>query len=453
MTITGLFKKRVWYEWRLQCRAWCSVTDWTVMLYVVIPAFALAVRQYLLWWREPAALTALPLSLGLAIAFSFTLTGNPRLFIDPADPLFLWQCRSWIQRLFIYSLCYSALGDGLTVGLLLLIALPWLNAHGFGTTAIIYFWVVLFLLRQVMGLGKQLLGLYIRGFWYYAVCAVAGSLMGFLFCSWYPVLYARPDYVPVVWGGLAICLFLLILIRLSVRGSFAADLARERQQRLRLSNMLLTLSGVELASLKPRRSRPFLGCTSQPFFTRRNTVNILIETGLKQILRNPKYYKAYLLLSGVCLLLLLSLPRSWQLLVWVGLAVGLYYFAALFWQEVFRHPFVRSYVWRQPELANAFQHYLFWAVLPGLTIGSLLCGWRIGGWAGAILQPFAGVILLWLTKRTAACSLARYGLTGENSRSALSPVDENQAGNAEDNPDHFAGIKPFLIEKNSDRDK
>ncbi len=98
MTPRRWFFNRWKADLRFQFRVFSTVVDWTVALYVVIPGLILLVERYAAWWRGEAAWTAeVPSPLLWTAAFLFAWSGPFRLYLEPADQLFMWQRSDWMK--------------------------------------------------------------------------------------------------------------------------------------------------------------------------------------------------------------------------------------------------------------------------------------------------------------------------------------------------------------------
>jgi len=79
ITPTKIFYKRVISEWKFQYSVWRMAIDWTVALYIVIPAIIFGVCQYIeLWQTQLPWLSNLPLQLFIGVIFLFTWEGTVR---------------------------------------------------------------------------------------------------------------------------------------------------------------------------------------------------------------------------------------------------------------------------------------------------------------------------------------------------------------------------------------
>ena len=118
MTSMQLFKKRCFHNFRFQIRAWRMGIDWTVLLYLLVPAVIVAIAVYRSWWVElPKWMEMLPFEGFLFLFYVFSWMGSVRLFIEEADELFLLQNRAFYQSLRRWGMLYSGVKQIALTGL------------------------------------------------------------------------------------------------------------------------------------------------------------------------------------------------------------------------------------------------------------------------------------------------------------------------------------------------
>nr|WGD57389.1 ABC transporter permease [Bacillus subtilis]WGD77362.1 ABC transporter permease [Bacillus subtilis]WGD80271.1 ABC transporter permease [Bacillus subtilis]WGD84632.1 ABC transporter permease [Bacillus subtilis]WGD95267.1 ABC transporter permease [Bacillus subtilis] len=123
-----LFFRRLFDYYKYQFKVLHAVIDWTVALYIVLPAIAFVIYQYidlmngrglLYEWSEVAEWRWLYAVCGLIM-----FTGSIRTFLMEADKVFLLQKKEIIYQLKRYALLYSFLVTMAKWLLLFFIVLP-----------------------------------------------------------------------------------------------------------------------------------------------------------------------------------------------------------------------------------------------------------------------------------------------------------------------------------------
>lgn len=401
ITPRQLFCKRLVLEWAFQYTTWKTAVDWTVALYILLPAAALGVCGYISLWRQlPAWLGLIPLN-GLAAAlFCFAWSGTIRIFVEEADQLFLWQCRNWIRRLIGFGLGYSTAVNLLLTILLFALLAPVLLLHfrlswaQSGSLA-----AITFLLKMDLDLARHLMTAQQQAWPLLNARAALFLISGAAF-TWAigPILNSAALSMTIA----ILLLFLFVILiraRMNLRGMFLEDVAREASARLRYASLALRVSGVAVRKPAPQRRCPWLWRRSQPLFRERSAVNSLTEACIKLFLRNLNDLKLYLLLSALCI------AFAWPYSVWVKLAIWPCYailfasWSSFYWQNIATSDFMSLLRWKQADLSAAAKKSIFILMLPGFLLAGLVLGFQAFSWPGALAALPAAVPLGYLAIR------------------------------------------------------
>ncbi len=401
ITPRQLFYKRLVSEWRFQYTAWKPAVDWTVALYILLPATALGLYGYLSLWRQPPAWLALiPLNGLMIVVFYFAWSGTVRIFIEEADQLFLWQCRDWIRQLIGFGLGYSAAVNLLLTILLFALLAPVLLLHfrlSWAQSGLLA--AITFLLKMDLGLARRLMTSQQQS-WPLLNPRTALFLISGVAFTWAirPVL----NSAALCLLATALLLFLFIILiraRINSRGIFQEDVAREASARLRYASFALRASGVNIKKPGPQRRCPWLWSRSQPLFGERNPVNCLTETCIKLFLRNLNELKLYLLLSVLCVAFAWPYGAWAKLAVWCCYAVLFAGWSSFYWQHTAASDFMSLLRWKQADLSAAARKSIFILMLPGFLLAGLVLGFQAFSWPGALATLPAAVPLGYLATR------------------------------------------------------
>ena len=94
------FNKRLRHELQRKWKAIRSVTDWTVALYIIIPALIFAGIYYRsLWMKELSMEETIYFGLGLLAFYFVTFSRGVRSFFEQADSLFLISYPNHMRKL------------------------------------------------------------------------------------------------------------------------------------------------------------------------------------------------------------------------------------------------------------------------------------------------------------------------------------------------------------------
>lgn len=387
MSPSKLFAKRLSAELKFQFSIWRTTIDWTVALYIVLPAIALGIDQYLSWWIGPPHwLNILPVDLLFAICFLFAWSGTIRLFLQEADQLFLLNQKQWLKKIMKYGLIYSFSADFLLGGFFFAFLAPFILQHyQFSQIQVFILFSITFLSKVFLGLAKQLLSL---GFYCWQQFVVIRGILvlgSLLFVILIPrilnnfIMFLAAILLLIIASGM------LSMKRLNYKGGFFADVAREQSEKMKYVRLLLGFSGVNIKQPKKQRKRPWLFYSSGIIFRKRNTVNGLVEVCLKSTVRNTTRLGQYLFFLCLCGLIILSFEGSVKWLIWLALAFILVNFAGLYWKESLATEFMQLFPWKSEDKHLALRKFLFIMTFPGFLLISLMAGFQAYSWLGALL--------------------------------------------------------------------
>lgn len=399
MTVTGLFFRRLVSEGRYQYQIWKTAVDWIVALYIVIPFFAIFINFYLSWWRKaPGWLDYIPLNALLVIILVFAWSGTTRIFLEDADQLFLLQRKAWISRIIKYSLGYSVIYNLVATSLLLIILAPFLWLHyGFSPAGIILLTVFVFVVKNCLGLAKQLVELRFKGWPQLIVRSVMFLITGVYVRESVVLLLSRTGLFYLVGLISLITHGILLYQRVRVKGTFFEDVSREQNARLRLAKFMLQAMGTYVKKPRFSRKRPLLFRNSNLLFKKRSSVNGLVEMCLKAVLRNAGDVGFYLKLVGSYLVMIVVFPGDFKWLLWIVFSIMLTNVVGISWLEVINAPFVCFFPWLPETKIVAARKAIFLMALPGQLLLGLAVVIQTRSWIGALGMVPIGVVIGYFT--------------------------------------------------------
>ena len=402
MTVSRLFFRRIVSSWKYQVQVWRTAVDWIVALYIVIPFSYILIDFYLSLWRSvPGWLHAIPLNALVAIILVFAWSGTVRIFVEEADQLFLLQRKVWISRIIKYSLGYSVIYNLVVTTLLLIVLAPFLLLHyGFSLIGVVWLTIFVFVLKNCMGLAKQLVELRFKG-WVKRIMRLVIFLITSVYVSQSVVLLlSRKGLFYLSMFVLLMVLSLLLHKRVNLRGTFFEDVSREQTAKLRLAKYMLQNAGTYVKKPRFSRKRPLLFRNSNLLFKERNPVNGLVEMCLKSELRNDKDVDFYLKTVGECILAILAFPPEYGWLLWFVFSIMITNFVWIFWQEVIKDPFVCSLPWLPETKGVAVRKAIFLMALPGQLFLGVVVAVKTHSWLGALgIVPITILIGYFTAKR------------------------------------------------------
>jgi ABC-2 type transport system permease protein len=402
ITVTRLFCQRVISDWKYQYQVWKSAVDWIVALYIVIPFSAGFMYYYLSWWRAaPGWLDYIPLNALSAIIVVFAWSGTIRIFVENADQLFLLQRKAWIERIIKYSLGYSIIHNLVVTSLLLIILAPFLLLHyGFSLIGVVWLTVFVFVLKNCMGLGKQLVELRFKG-WAKRIMKLLILFISSVYVNQTVVLFlSRKALFYLLILILLIVLSILLYKRANLKGTFFEDVAREQTEKLRLAKYMLQTAGPYVKRPTFSRKRPLLFRNSNLLFKERNPVNGLVEMCLKSKLRNDKDIMSYFRMVGASIVAILIFPPGYGWLLWFAFSIMITNVVWLFWQEAINDPFVCLFPWLPESKIVAMRRAIFLMALPGQLILGVVVSIKTHSWLGGLLMVPITVVIGYYSAKT-----------------------------------------------------
>lgn len=134
MTGRALFFQRMFHYWRYQWKVFRTIIDWTVALYIVLPAAAFVVYQYAEWLNGKGLLDGAAGVLGWDWLYVFSVlllcTGFIHTFLLEADHVFLVHAKHLMQQLKRYALLYSMFLSFIKWGVLAVLLFPLWRQYG-----------------------------------------------------------------------------------------------------------------------------------------------------------------------------------------------------------------------------------------------------------------------------------------------------------------------------------
>lgn len=375
---------------------------WIVALYIVIPfSYIFGDFYFSLWRAFPRWLDFIPLSVLSAIILVFAWSGTIRIFVEDADQLFLLQRKVWISRIIKYSLGYSAIYNLVVTSLLLIILAPFLLLHyGFSLIGVVWLTVFVIVLKNCMGLAKQLVELRYKGWVQRLVKLVIFLITGVYVRQSVDLLLSSEGLFYLSMFVLLIVLSMLLYKRVKLKGTFFEDVSREQTAKLRLAKYMLQNLGTYVKRPRFSRKRPLLFRNSNLLFKERNPVNGLVEMCLKSELRNEKDVEVYLKTVGECILAIVVFPPEYGWLLWFVFSIMITNFVWIFWQEVIKDPFVCSLPWLPETKGVAVRKAIFLMALPGQLFLGVVVAVKTHSWLGALgIVPITILIGYFTAKR------------------------------------------------------
>ncbi|WP_158702769.1 ABC transporter permease [Paenibacillus faecalis] len=325
-----LFRRRMLTYWKYQLSVIQSVADWTVMLYILIPGLLLGAGLYMEQWTTPppAWLELMPWQVAAA-ALLFMFSGHVLLFVEEGDMLFLRQQSRWMRGLMARGMIYSITVNTLKGLMFVMITLPFLY-RGFGLDAWTLFswgvlaagssWCTNLLIHNIRvrfrGFLKGLFSLLLRALSYVIFLAILMFLPG------------MPISAMVTGLLLMLTAVFLMRTRLSMVGTFTADVQEDARIRMRLTDKVLA----QAVGKPPRtRSKSWLFRKSRRIYRSSAPDKRFAGAGVKAFLRNRENLLLYVQLTAAAIPAVLFPPGVVKVIVYGALMLLVSYLLHMKW--------------------------------------------------------------------------------------------------------------------------
>ncbi len=344
-----LFFPRLVANWIYQWRIFRIIADWTIIIYLMIPAAVVFLAIYRSWWLEtPDWAVEIPLVVYFLPGYLLSWQGNCRFFTEEADLVFLIKRKSLFQKMKLWGFFYSLLAQAVFLILFIILLLPFLRGHfQLSGSSIAGFFLLLLALKYVLNyirfhlrrIDKSILRIF-AGFFVFIGMTATAVYLYFLWAVKHLMLVNGISFVII---ALSVWLYYRLLKRPSL---FEVFLTIDREQKLKTAGIIYQFSGqIEKTSVIKRR-RPWLFRNSGMIFRERTLVHGFMEMFIKFFLRNKIYLSSYLRMISVTAAAIIIAPSMWiKILIFIVFSVTVNVWFESVWNKTFKEqPLVRKYI-------------------------------------------------------------------------------------------------------------
>jgi ABC-2 type transport system permease protein len=342
--------------------------------------------HYYAWYQTPPGwLSGISVHTVATLFYIFTWLGTLRYFVEEGDQLFLRQNETWFRHLMHLGYRYSVVLQGGTSLLATLFVLPLLvPVYSYSIAQVVCFWLLTYVVKLNIGLVRQLLALRFHRFllWGLRIVIFAGGF--FLFQL---LVTQITDNMLSGWVVIVVLIATFLLLtrtRLREKGTFFADIARERDARMRIVSLMLIR--VMERKRKPTRRYPLLFSRSQRLLKGKGPGTGIAELLVKSYFRNGLQWRQSIQFVVVSSGAIFILPGALKILVWILAAVLLVFWRKSFCKDELTAPFLNLFPIKDTMKHQAIQTAIPVLVLPALIVISLVAGISMFTWYGPIVM-------------------------------------------------------------------
>ncbi|HGH7180628.1 ABC transporter permease [Bacillus luti] len=391
------FYKRLRHELERKWKSIRSVTDWTVALYIIIPAFIfMGIYYRSLWVNELSMEETIYFGLGLLVFYLVTYSRGVRSFFEQADSLFLISYPAHMQKLVQYGMIYTFVRIAITNGIVVVIMLPVLM-KGIKVTEIqiVLFWAFFTVFRFLLSLLTRFIHVRVGKRWVLWIVknVIFSMSVSFTGISLF-FIYKNPFYsIPCI--SLAISLIIvLVKEKMNYKNYFYKEVEKEKEESMRWTSGIMQVGG---HTVKPSSSnkKPWMFPRSKRFLGKKADSRI-VESFLKEFFRTSTVRIFYIQIVCISTASIIMTPRWIAAIILVFALFAISRYARDYWNAFTQKMFLHLYCeegkllllrWKADRylllpaillygIIILSHFYLFPAVIAGIVF-ILLMGWIV----------------------------------------------------------------------------
>nr|WP_275296775.1 ABC transporter permease [Bacillus sp. REN10] len=324
-----------------------SILDWTVLLYIAVPAVIAATVIYRSWWLDmPEWSNQFNLIFLNVLAYVIGWFGSYRTYVQEADALFLFKHRVKFIQMKKWAFAYS-FGQWVLKSLFItLILLPFLLFHFSFTLSENVGFFLLLIGGTSFVTAIQTLFFFREAGWKQKLSRAAVFivlLFGHLLI--FPAIIYQSMYSMAVGVLLISIAFMLLWPRVTATAYFQDEVRKENELRSKLMNSIFQLSPDMEKPKVMKRKKPFLFRKSRRIFKQRTEEHGLIELFMKILIRNLTYLSGYVRLVSVTAGAIVVVPPVlFKVLILIGFSFFIHGWIINVWDQVIlSHPISKKY--------------------------------------------------------------------------------------------------------------
>ncbi|MEK5441475.1 ABC transporter permease [Fredinandcohnia sp. FSL W7-1320] len=366
------FRKEIGYQWGV----FKSVVDWTIFLYLFIPALAIGGYHYYIWWSEiPSWVNGFPLTFLFILLYFFCWEGRIRTFLEEADQLFLLQKRYLVVALKkstrnLYVLGYSV-GVLILVGILAPFLFNYYNLSWLEILMVTFYFISLKAL--ILGWKQYLddiVSAWKKGFFTVLLFVALGAFT-FSFVTW---ALEQFTFLLLMIGLIQWYLFWVKSSqRIYKLTTFSKDVEVENMLKLKyVRNIFVFSEYVEKTPNQKKRSSLFYR-NSKRIYNKRNRQKSLQELFIKVLFRNKMYLFQCLQISSITTAALIVIPPIWiKCMIFFGYIIILRMWIKIVYKRTMSNHFIVN-VRKDDIIRIQAEHYIVNLIsLPVISIVGLI---------------------------------------------------------------------------------
>ncbi|HFK1763376.1 ABC transporter permease [Bacillus wiedmannii] len=338
------FYKRLRHEMGRKWKSIRSITDWTVALYIIIPALIfIGIYYRSLWIEELSMGETVYFGLGLLVFYVITYSRGVRSFFEQADSLFLISYPAHMQKLMQYGMTYTFIRIAITNVVVVVAMLPVLmKSIGVTKIQVVLFWLFFTVFRFMLSLLTRFIHVRVGKRWLLWIIknVISSISLSFFGLSLF-LIYKNPFYsIPSI--GLAIFLIIvLIKEKRNYKNCFFKEIEKEKEESMRWTSRIMQVGG-HTAKPSSSNKKPWMFPRSKKFLGKKKESRI-VESFLKEFFRTSSARIFYIQIVCISTVSIIMSPRWIAAIILAFALVGISRYARDYWNEFTKKMFLHLY--------------------------------------------------------------------------------------------------------------
>ncbi|CAM3809975.1 MULTISPECIES: ABC transporter permease [Bacillus] len=338
------FYKRLRHEMGRKWKSIRSITDWTVALYIIIPALIfIGIYYRSLWIEELSMGETVYFGLGLLVFYVITYSRGVRSFFEQADSLFLISYPAHMQKLMQYGMTYTFIRIAITNVVVVVAMLPVLmKSIGVTKIQVVLFWLFFTVFRFMLSLLTRFIHVRVGKRWLLWIIknVISSISLSFFGLSLF-LIYKNPFYaIPSI--GLAVFLIIvLIKEKRNYKNCFFKEIEKEKEESMRWTSGIMQVGG-HTAKPSSSNKKPWMFPRSKKLLGKKKDSRI-VESFLKEFFRTSSARIFYIQIVCISTVSIIMSPRWIAAIILAFALVGISRYARDYWNEFTKKMFLHLY--------------------------------------------------------------------------------------------------------------
>jgi len=338
------FYKRLRHELGRKWKSIRSITDWTVALYIIIPALIfIGIYYRSLWIEELSMGETVYFGLGLFAFYVITYSRGVRSFFEQADSLFLISYPAHMQKLIQYGMTYTFIRIAITNVVVVAAMLPVLmKSIGVTKIQVVLFWVFFTVFRFLLSLLTRFIHIRVGKRWLLWIMKnVMFSISLTFFGLSLFLIYKNPFYSILCIGLAVFLIIVLIKEKLNYKNCFFKEVETEKEESMRWTSGIMQVGG-HTAKPSSSNKKPWMFPRSKKILGKKSDSRI-VEAFLKEFLRTSSAFMFYIQIVCISTVSIIVTPKWITAIILVFALVAISRYARDYWNEFTKRMFLHLY--------------------------------------------------------------------------------------------------------------